>query len=172
MKVIFLDVDGVLNCESTKAFFEGVPFVESEKIKLVAEIVKKTGAKIVLTSNWRSGWDRKIRGIDNDFAVRRFNALADAFAAEGLSFLDYTPKLFDSTRGAEIKAWLDTRLENEIENFVILDDDRDMRPYMKKLVNTSWKTGMTEKDAKRAVKILNEGVDWDAYFLSTNRTAR
>lgn len=47
MKIIFLDIDGVLNYENSKSK------VEEEKVKLLKEIVDKTGAEIVLSSDWR-----------------------------------------------------------------------------------------------------------------------
>ena len=50
MKVLFLDVDGVI----THQHYEGKERegLDPEKIKLVARIVKNTGAFVVLTSSW------------------------------------------------------------------------------------------------------------------------
>ena len=62
MKVVFLDVDGVLNCKNTKEVIwrdngkQGFHGVEDGKTELLAEIVKTTDAVIVLSSTWR---DRK-----------------------------------------------------------------------------------------------------------------
>lgn len=47
MKIIFLDIDGVLNYENSKSK------VEEEKVKLLKEIVGRTDAEIVLSSDWR-----------------------------------------------------------------------------------------------------------------------
>ncbi|MFR1854625.1 MAG: HAD domain-containing protein, partial [Beduini sp.] len=56
MKIIILDIDGVLNCEYCKIKIDGVHFVMDEKIILLKQLVDRTGAKIVLSSTWRYGW--------------------------------------------------------------------------------------------------------------------
>ena len=53
-KAIFLDIDGVLNSNSwndshQKEISDGT-LIDEEKIKLLSELVKSTGAKIVLHS--------------------------------------------------------------------------------------------------------------------------
>lgn len=59
MKIIFLDVDGILNwgvCKSRAP--SGCLGVEDDKVELLKQIVDRTGAKIVLTSTWKSEWFR------------------------------------------------------------------------------------------------------------------
>ncbi len=64
MKIIFLDVDGVLNCHNTfkkqheKYIKTGIWEIEIElsKVKLLKQIVDNTNAKIVLSSTWRLSW--------------------------------------------------------------------------------------------------------------------
>ena len=55
-KIIFLDIDGVLNSmdyfEQTKDC-KGYTEINPEKVKLLKEIVDRTGAEIVLSSTWR-----------------------------------------------------------------------------------------------------------------------
>lgn len=55
MKVIFLDVDGVLNSRdwlvNNRVRTENS--VNQEKVKLLMEIVQKTNAEVVLSSTWR-----------------------------------------------------------------------------------------------------------------------
>ena len=62
MKVIFLDVDGVLNSEDDLRVFreknnitETILYaeVEDRPLKLLKELVEKSGAKIVVSSSWR-----------------------------------------------------------------------------------------------------------------------
>lgn len=57
MKVIFLDVDGVLNSQDLfeRCGEELVP-IDEENIRYLKEIVDATGAQIVLSSSWRYGW--------------------------------------------------------------------------------------------------------------------
>ena len=51
MKVIFLDIDGVLNTNSDRE-------ISNDKLKLLSELVSKTGADVVLSSSWRYGWNQ------------------------------------------------------------------------------------------------------------------
>ena len=54
MKIIFLDVDGVLNSdlwnENHKKDIESGILIDDEKVKLISKLIKLTGAKIVLHS--------------------------------------------------------------------------------------------------------------------------
>ena len=51
LKVIFLDVDGVLN---SKQDGNSIKLRTDSHFRLLQEIVKATGAKIVLSSSWRA----------------------------------------------------------------------------------------------------------------------
>lgn len=53
MKIIFLDVDGVLN--SVQDGYS-IRLRTDSHLKLLQHIVKETGAKIVLSSSWRIGF--------------------------------------------------------------------------------------------------------------------
>ena len=54
MKYIFLDIDGVLN---TKASWSTKPYdLDTNSISVLGDICKKTGAIIVLTSTWKTGY--------------------------------------------------------------------------------------------------------------------
>lgn len=156
MKVIFLDIDGVVNCNSTKEMFNGYIFVEDRKVEMIKQIVDATGAKIVLSSTWRYGWE------DDDSCCPlypEFQALRDKFKSFGMEFISKTPMDPRGYRGSEIHAWLQHWGGEPVESFVILDDDNDMKPYGSKLVQTSWLKGIEDKHVKRAIKMLMEGED-------------
>ena len=54
MKVVFLDIDGVLNDDTTPSRTKSrLIFVDREKLLRLKRIVAATGAKIVLSSTWR-----------------------------------------------------------------------------------------------------------------------
>ena len=57
MKVIFLDIDGVLNIDSDRT-------ISVEKIKLLSTIIKQTGAEVVLSSSWRYGWNEPTQNVE------------------------------------------------------------------------------------------------------------
>ena len=56
MRILFLDIDGVLNTIRTEILIEGYTFVEDEKIQLIKDFVEEYDLKIVLSSTWRYGW--------------------------------------------------------------------------------------------------------------------
>ena len=58
IKIIFLDIDGVLNCRNSKPSCFGIMGVDNKKVEVLKSIVDKSGAKIVLISSWRIGWKR------------------------------------------------------------------------------------------------------------------
>ena len=53
MKVIFLDIDGVLNCSKTRNPRKLPYVVDKRLLALLKRMLKRTGAKIVLSSTWR-----------------------------------------------------------------------------------------------------------------------
>ena len=153
MKVIFLDIDGVMN---TKVYRENpdVDYYEhpiSEMHMCLLEyLVKTTGAKIVLTSTWREYWNKGKLQFD------RFGAYINRLFAEyGLEIYDKTPEQHD--RSEEIDAWI-SLYQGELESYVILDDfDFDWSQENEKhLVKTTDEVGFDEEAVEKAIKILNE----------------
>ena len=111
MKVIFLDVDGVLNSDEYFDKIKNVNIcgieseIDVEKIKLLKKAVDETGANVVLSSSWRY--------------TRNAQYLKELLLRYGIN-ADSTP-FIQNERGLEIKQWL---LEHpEVEKFVILDDE-------------------------------------------------
>ena len=152
MKVIFLDIDGVVNCYDTK---ERAPSrvigVEQRLIAHIKEIVDATGAKLVLSSTWRKDWAFNImNGKD-------WHYLRDEFAKQGLYFLDYTPSRRDSHRGEEIKEWLEST-GYDVESYVIIDDEMfDIRDLHEgHMVRTSSIDGIKPGAVKMAIQILEK----------------
>ena len=157
MKVIFLDIDGVLNTTSTTEMFEEYTFVEDEKVQLLKQLVTRTGAKIVLSSSWRYGWwvKRKVNPTPSDLSsIRLFEALEKKLSEYGLELLDHTDET--STRGQEITWWLENWDGEPIESFVILDDMHPsyLLPHTSHVVSTSISKGLTQTHVDRAVSML------------------
>lgn len=155
MKVIFLDIDGVLNFNGCRDKIGGLYFVNDDKIKLLKEIIDRTGAKVVLSSTWRFGW------FDRDYGIHSsnredFERLEEKIKEFGIEFLSRTPRTSDGYRGNEIKIWLEKWGGEKVERFIIIDEGADMKPYMNRLVQTSFKIGLERKHVKKAVKMLNE----------------
>lgn len=155
MKVLFLDIDGVVN--SAEYFRETDFTVEPEtyleyyyrKIdpQLVARlnrILSETGAKVVISSSWRVMHSKE----DILFMLQQRGFAGD--------IIDVTLRLTQDTRGDEIRIWLENTREN-IESFVILDDDSDMANLGQYHVHTTWEKGLQDEHVEKAVSILNGG---------------
>ncbi len=87
MKVIFLDIDGVLNSyayDRQRAPDDGN--IDATRLELLKLLIDKTEAKIVLTSSWREHWDKEPCKCDEKGAE-----LADTFEKAGLGIYDKTP---------------------------------------------------------------------------------
>ena len=67
MKILFLDVDGVLNYDKCKARCGSFRGIESEKVALLKQIIDATGALIVLTSSWRHGLTHERKDLQNAY---------------------------------------------------------------------------------------------------------
>lgn len=145
MKVIFLDVDGVLNSAQDGY---SIRLRTDSHLKLLQRIIKETGAKIVLSSSWRIGFTPASKNL-----LARFNEY-------GLVLMDCTPELSGACRGDEIRKWLEEfEVENDVERFAILDDEADMAEFTDtNLIQTDTNVGLQKADAVRCIKLLNSGV--------------
>lgn len=150
MKIIFLDIDYVVNCRSTKERApSGVIGVEQRLIAYIKEIVNATGAKIVLSSTWRKDWAFNL--LDG----KDWNYLCEEFAKQDLHFFDYTPIHSDSHRGKEIKEWLENT-DYDVSSYVIIDDEMfDIKDLHKgHMVQTYFNDGINPSAVKMAIEIL------------------
>lgn len=184
MKIVFLDIDGVLNgynkwtymiINISKALHIPVSMVsktlrifevKEKYVKRLCKIIKKSGSKVVMSSSWRHGyWNTPYekKYIDQ-------KRLYDLLHKYNIEVIDITPSSKDGKREDEINQWLnETKLT--IDRFVILDDESyDLQSFVgKELVKTSKviegdmiqglayeDTGLKRKHVKQAIKILND----------------
>lgn len=156
MKVIFLDIDGVLNSRiyDRKRNWDEQTNIDETRLPLLKRIVDETGAKIVLSSTWRKHWDKQTRKCDEDGIY-----INDVFEKFGIEVYDKTPDLgIDYDRPDEIKAWLQSS-EEDVESFVIIDDYRyawaELSVNFVK-TNPNLGRGLEEEHVINAVAILNK----------------
>lgn len=154
MKVIFLDIDGVLNnAETNSRTPSGFLGISYSLVNNLAAIVCATDARIVLTSTWKKHWeaDKTDIGVDGAYLDKRLREY-------GLRIIDKTDDHL-SDRGAGIKKWMEGKL---IDSWVVLDDDiffdYDL-DIINHLVLTDSAIGLTDKDARLAIRILNKTED-------------
>ena len=176
MKVVFLDIDGVMNSlqsvEEAERLgitienpwygpdFSGAPispagfhYFAPWSVRALNRITDATGAVIVISSTWRKS---------AVFYLRRWGVTGD--------IIDATPRLerrseggiyIAKQRGDEIQAWIDSWFSKPggrpIERFVILDDSRDMAHLMELLIQTDASArGLTDEHATRAIAMLQQ----------------
>lgn len=162
MKVIFLDIDGVLNVISQGHDNHGALF-HPHLVDNLRSVIDSTGAKIVVSSTWRTrGLEKmremwKDRGLPGDIigVTPDCSQLLDNGTCEFLDLVE---------RGHEIQDWL--KEHPEVINYVIFDDDNDMlESQRKRFVRTSNNInhpdcvddgyGLTRACAEDAIRILN-----------------
>ena len=154
MKVIFLDVDGVLNTSKTTRRLnccDEFTFVDTRKVLRLRDIVERTGAKLVLSSTWRLGADKDAFYLERE-ALREL--VAEFRRLRCPLWFDVTPYLPRAKRWQEINAWLIT---HDTDDFIILDDvGEELKPFSDKLVLTNMHEGLTKERAELAIKMLGE----------------
>jgi len=193
VKVIFLDIDGVLNCENGYVGgyckyvgddeFHYQQFYPPSK-KLLNKLIEETDAKIVISSTWRHSGIEEMKRI---------------WEAEGMSgeIIGLTPSFINVRlgeskisvpRGVEIEYWLkDNNFQQvfwseeeqlkylektDIENFIIIDDDSDMlynqrQHFVNVLPSPRNKDGFNQENYDRAYGILKKNLI-DLYYDKDN----
>ena len=144
MKVIFLDIDGVLNTfqtfkeinlEEQLTGFRRVA-IDIDKVLLLKEIVEKTGAKLVLSSGWRKYGKMK----DGRLLTKNQNLfdINQILNDNGLYIYDLVPYKRKENREVQIKKWLSKNLD--VESFIIFDDEEfDLQSFInQELLKTSF----------------------------------
>lgn len=182
-KIIFLDIDGVLNYDSWfRGRFVGGEGLYADELEAATDpacvqrlnmIVQQTGALVVLSSSWRHSapWEETAQALVerrgfcgtmigrtplNGDVDRR--PVSEVDPRVFMRFQGRRPKAAELQsrvypRGYEIQQWLDS---NPPCHFVILDDDDDMEHLGPRLVQTDWLTGIQIGHVRRCISMLND----------------
>lgn len=151
MKLLFLDIDGVLNSSKSPPVFlhQGFTPVNPNHIPHLLRIVREVpDLYIVISSNWR-------------LAPRNLQTVLHSLPEE-IKVLGYTGHLPDKKRRDEILDFLNhIKQKHTIESYVILDDclDGEILDHFvpeDPLVLTQMKDGLTFEKAQEAIDILME----------------
>jgi len=148
LKVLFLDIDGVLNSQDNQ---DSLLLLDRSKDFLFDRrccnwlnyIHAKTNCCYVISSNWRED------GLES---------MQSLFKREGIlgEVIDITPfskvslKTLNQKRGLEIKSWLDN---NVVDKYCIVDDNDNML-IDQNFVKTDYKFGLTKLTVKQILKKL------------------
>lgn len=138
MKIIFLDIDGVLN-DHRISEPAGCYGINPECMKCLNMIIQFTKANLVISSAWRymitggsmtlSGFEYMLRthGLDQNAQIVGHTKTDEEIAS----------------REGQIKAFID---ENNVQQYVILDD-MSVFPFMsERFYKTNSKFGLTKED--------------------------
>ena len=140
-KIIFLDIDGVLN-DAPTILGTGDDLPTMEHLECLKQIVDATGAEIVLSSSWRL-YKRYTKDVN--VALKKVN----------LHLIDVTEELRE--RDEEIREWLGRH--PEVEQYLILDDEDVFTEELKEHhILTSFYEGLLTKHVKKSIEILNKTV--------------
>ena len=151
MKVIFLDFNGVLDT------YEKMNEIDSENLKRLKKIVDLTGAKIVISSSIKNSY--WYLGCMSTM----LKMLVDTLTENGMEVIGFTPLC--KSREEEIISYLESN--DDISNYVILDDDYDMpllQDHLVKLPSQSigiTQTGLQDEHVEEAINILGVVLEVD-----------
>jgi len=143
VRVLFLDVDGVLNRTGFQPDESlGLrSWIEPELAERLCDVLRATRAQVVMSSDWR--------------LERELDALRDELRAAGIdaALIGATPELAGQPRWREIEAWM---VEHQVdrEAVVIVDDGHDMGKLTERFVRTSPLNGLDEQAARAVVALF------------------
>ena len=143
-KIVFLDIDGVLNSKETlKRCGGGILGIDPYLVSIFNHIILETDAEIVISSSWR----HSPRGME------------DIKKALVHPILDKTPKCCAGIRGVEIYQWINKNIDYDKRDdlkYAILDDDSDMLLWQKdSFFQTTFDKGITKEIVQKVIKHLN-----------------
>ena len=164
MKVIFLDIDGVLNTKwwytqmerNTPKDKYGYAF-DPKAVANLKRIVEETGADLVVSSSWKCMGLSQIEEMwrDRSLPGKIIGITPNSVSDEMLLNADIDSIELFHIRGEEIKQWL-TKYGKQVSNYAIIDDmDNMLSEQQSRFVHTNPEVGITEEDAQKTIEILN-----------------
>ena len=161
-KIVFLDIDGVLNSyfwnENHQREISDGTLIDESKIILLCKLIADTNAEIILHSGWKYWFDSDLKPMRKEA-----ENLRTLLEKEGLTIAGVTPdhatdeiresKKFSLVKAGEILAWLGQH--NDVDNWVVLDDlDLHNEKIEMHQVKTDQRVGLTIEDVEKAKSIL------------------
>jgi len=167
MKILFLDIDGVMNSldnayslsslwrfdnKKYKSWDQFGQLFDERCVRWYTWIIEKTNCKIVISSSWRKSGIKTMKLI-----WESRNLIGE--------IIDVTPDncgekdFYDDNkteRGYEIQQWLD--LHSEVTNYCIVDDNDDMLENQLPFFVKTGKYGLDYKSSHEVVNILNNNI--------------
>lgn len=164
MPLLFLDLDGCLNCHEWDAEIQ-CGQIHKDKVDRLNCILKSTKASIILSSAWRYiilRGEMTLMGME--WLFRSHGILANRLI--GCIRKDNEPPNWDGTpeswtrpneRGQQISDWLKEHPQVSMYNNYAIIDDLDLgisELHGKRFVQTNGKVGITNEDMYKVISIL------------------
>lgn len=138
MNIIFLDIDGVLNCQLFYTQRDNKHNqICSERVGWLNELCEKHNISVVISSTWRHS------GLE--YCRKELKKAGATF-----DIIDVTPSSDHGFRGLEIKSWIEANAKllgkpyYDYKTYVIIDDDSDMLLWQKEhFFQTDTYSGLT-----------------------------
>jgi hypothetical protein len=144
MKIIFLDIDGVVCINNSWCY---------QSVKTLNEILKSTGAKIVVSSDWR--YQHTLEDLKNIFKHQEIECeVVGVTPIKRTVELDYLEKI----RASEIIEFINL---NKITQYLIIDDLslENTNVNKEKFVKTQFSIGLKEFGLfERCLQILENKI--------------
>lgn len=156
--IIFLDIDGVLSSEiffTNNYYKQNKGFIDPIALDKLILLLNENNYKIVLSSSWR---------MDSVFSTLEYFKTANFGVNKGILMklepylVGVTPFIVKNnkhlSRGTEIQKFIE---ENNIKNYVILDDDEDMLESQKNnFIHIDNYYGIQDKDLNNIKKLFDK----------------
>ena len=153
MRALIVDFDGVLTSVASMIYNNRLKIlglsntptheyfdpIASSNLQYILE--ELPDVQVIVSSAWRK--HKTLSALQEIFEVNHI--LADRM-------IGTTPVSEEGYRGGEIETYL--KDHPEITDFVIIDDDTDMNPYMNRLVKTDSRNGLTFTDAEKVIEMF------------------
>ena len=167
-KIIFLDIDGVLNTEYYQGLLEyqGKPwqdeygaFFDPKSVKQLKKIIDATDADIVVESSWKYlGLDAmkelwKVRSLPGRVIDITPSSVSDEYLSN--VDLDNLDASMLHCKGLEIASWLSEQKKQDIRYVIIDDEYVILDSQLPHFILTNPYEGITEEQANKAISILN-----------------
>lgn len=157
MKLIFLDIDGVLNSHQDVSEY-GINTINRTKVAFLNQIIRETGddTQIVLSTAWRYMIHGGAMTLSGFRYMLQTYGLATSVALHGYTVSDEEI----AERGDQIMAYL-AKLPESPEAWIVLDDASEtIAPSLYDRCGDHWlaidgNLGLTDDDVAEAVEALN-----------------
>lgn len=142
MKIIFLNIDGVLNNDN-HTYHYGNNYIDDNLLNLFAAIVKSTSSEVVLSSTWKN-------------STNKVDSLLSKLSKYNIKILEIISPLDQSwiNPSEEIKKWLQNH--PQVIKWAIIDNSLELFDSFKEsLFVTDPELGLTEDLALDIIEHMN-----------------